>query len=46
MIGGGVMTSGGLSGGEKKKQCGVEHVTKPAIIIFDEPTSSLDSFLA
>jgi ABC-type multidrug transport system ATPase subunit len=47
MIGGGVMTSGGLSGGEKKRtKCGVELVTKPGIIILDEPTSGLDSFLA
>lgn len=41
MIGGGVMMRGGLSGGEKKRtQCGVELVTKPNILILDEPVSS------
>lgn len=44
MIGGGVMMSGGLSGGEKKRtQCGVELVTKPDILILDEPVSAKKS---
>jgi ABC-type glutathione transport system ATPase component len=45
MIGGGVMMSGGLSGGEKKRtQCGVELVTKPGIIILDgKPKERNDS---
>jgi ABC-type multidrug transport system ATPase subunit len=47
-IGGGVLMGGvGLSGGEKKRtQCGIELVTKPGIIVLDEPTTGLDSFSA
>jgi ABC-type multidrug transport system ATPase subunit len=38
IIGGGALMRGGLSGGEKKRtQCGVELVTKPDIIVLDEP---------
>ena len=36
---------GGLSGGEKKRtQCGVELVTKPDIIVLDEPVSALQAW--
>ena len=45
IIGGGALMRGGLSGGEKKRtQCGVELVTKPDIIVLDEPVCALQAW--